>query len=284
MARTRNLILAGVAVAAAAGLGTGISVTAGGSQAGPASTPPGPATPAVYSAPGYSWYRSMMGGYDGKGDGMMTGWPSSRWMTSRAGYQWMTGGSGAPGWMTGGALPSAMRGTRPGTSPGTVMGSLFANAPGPRVTPADARRLGGQDPAGAIVNRTARTITFTGATVNLVVLASPPTSAGAFLVAGMTDPAISVPARARVSIELVNADAHMAHGLVIMPAGAARAPMPMMTGAPAFPGAALWFLGKPATGMHAGTITFTPAPGSYQYLCPVPGHGRNGMAGVFIVR
>jgi uncharacterized cupredoxin-like copper-binding protein len=102
----------------------------------------------------------------------------------------------------------------------------------------------------------------------------------------MTDPSISVPAGAHVTIELINADADMAHGMVIMPAGAARSWMPMMTAAPAFPGSALWFLGKPTTaGMHAGTLTFTAAtPGSYQYLCPVPGHAREGMAGAFIVK
>ena len=45
------------------------------------------------------------------------------------------------------------------------------------------------------------------------------------------------------------------------------------------------FLGQPsAAGMHAATMTFTAAPGSYQYLCPVPGHARDGMAGAFTVR
>jgi plastocyanin len=78
----------------------------------------------------------------------------------------------------------------------------------------------------------------------------------------------------------------MAHGLVIVPAGSAVAAMPMMTTAPAFSGSGLWFLGKStATGLHAGTVAFTAAiPGSYQYLCPVPGHARDGMAGTFIVR
>jgi uncharacterized cupredoxin-like copper-binding protein len=38
-------------------------------------------------------------------------------------------------------------------------------------------------------------------------------------------------------------------------------------------------------GIHAGTIDFTATtPGSYQYLCPVPGHAREGMAGSFTVR
>lgn len=71
-----------------------------------------------------------------------------------------------------------------------------------------------------------------------------------------------------------------------MPAGAASSAMPMMTAAPSFPGSARWFLGKlTAAGMHAATITFTATtPGSYQYLCPVPGHAQEGMAGAFTVR
>lgn len=50
----------------------------------------------------------------------------------------------------------------------------------------------------------------------------------------------------------------------------------MMTARPAFPGSALWFLGNPTTaGAHAGALTFTATtPGSYRYVCAVPGHAR----------
>ena len=277
MRRKRNTILAGVAVLASAGLGAGVAVAVSGSPAQPAA--------AASSAPGYSWYQSMMGGYSGTGSGMMGG-SSLGWMMSQAGYQWMTGGTGAPGWMRGGALPASMMGGSAGSDPGTVMGALFASAPGPRVSAADARRLGAQVPAGASIDRAARTITFTTTTVHLAVLASPSMPAESFRIAGMTNPTVSVPAGARVTIELVNADTDMAHGLVIMPAGTASSAMPMMTAAPAFTGSALWFLGKPtAAGMHAGTIAFTTtAPGTYQYRCPVPGHARKGMAGTLTVR
>ena len=46
-----------------------------------------------------------------------------------------------------------------------------------------------------------------------------------------------------------------------------------------------WFLGNAtAAGMHAGTFTFTAStPGTYHYLCPVPGHAQHGMAGTFTV-
>ncbi len=37
--------------------------------------------------------------------------------------------------------------------------------------------------------------------------------------------------------------------------------------------------------MHTATLTFTAiTPGIYQYLCPVPGHAQEGMAGAFIVK
>jgi rusticyanin len=292
MTRKRISVLAGVAVLAAAGLGTGVALAAGGSPGQPAAakSPAAAAAPASpvgsSSGPGYSWYQSMMSGYYGSSGGGMMGGSSYGWMMRQAGYQWMTGGTGAPGWMRGQGLPAFMMRGAAGTDPATVMGTLFANAPGPRVSPAQATALGSQVPAGASIDQAARTISFTAMNVNLVVLASPSMPAESFRIAGMTDPAISVPAGAHVTIELINADEDMAHGLVIASAGSARSWMPMMTAAPAFSGSALWFLGKPtAAGMHAGTLTFTAGtPGSYQYLCPVPGHAQEGMAGTFTVR
>jgi hypothetical protein len=60
MTRKRNMILAGVAVLAAAGLGTGVAVAADGSSGQPAAAAsPAASGVAAYSAPGYSWYRSM---------------------------------------------------------------------------------------------------------------------------------------------------------------------------------------------------------------------------------
>jgi uncharacterized cupredoxin-like copper-binding protein len=36
--------------------------------------------------------------------------------------------------------------------------------------------------------------------------------------------------------------------------------------------------------MHTGPLTFTAdAPGTYHYLCPVPGHAQKGMTGPFTV-
>jgi hypothetical protein len=37
--------------------------------------------------------------------------------------------------------------------------------------------------------------------------------------------------------------------------------------------------------MHEGTLAFTATtPGTYRYLCPVPGHAQKGMTGTFTIR
>ncbi len=211
------------------------------------------------------------------------GFRSSAYRNYRTGEDWMLGDATAPGWMRGESLPGFMTGA--GDDPGTVMGGLFADAPGPRVSSARARALGGTVPPGATADRSANRLTFTSASVHLVVLASPSMPAESFYVAGMTNPTIVVPEGARVSIELVNSDSDMAHGLVVTESGAGSSWMPMMTASPLFAGAALWFLGESTpAGMHEGTLAFTAAAaGTYEYVCPVPGHAEEGMAGTFVV-
>jgi rusticyanin len=281
MTRTRLAAAISMAAFAAAGLGVGASVTACGStgHVPAAASPPG--------GSGYSYYRSMMGRlYSASGPSGMMGSTSSRAeMMSETGYRAMMGGLAAPAWMRGSALPGYLMGTS--RDPGKIMGALFANAPGTRVSPAQAARLGRQIPAGATVSSAGHRITFSGMSVRLVVLASP---AGGpdetFRIAGLVDPVVVVKAGARVSIQVVNADPGTAQGLVITAGDAASSWMPMLTASPAFTGAAVWFLGNPTSaGMHAATLSFTAStPGTYRYLCPVPGHAQEGMTGTFTVR
>jgi rusticyanin len=274
--RIRITAVIGITAMAAAGMST---IAACGSTA---------QAPASASSPGssaYSYYRTMMGrlssGFSGS---MMGSTPSRSWMMSGPGYRWMTGGANAPAWMRGRALPGYMMGTT--ENAGKVMGALFADAPGARVNPALAARLGDQVPAGATASRARHRITFSGTSVRLTVLASPADGPDeTFRLAGMTNPTIVVKAHAHVSIEVVNADAGTAQGFVITAGGARPSWMPMMTARPAFPGSAVWFLGNPTSaGMHAATLAFTVgAPGTYRYLCPVPGHAQKGMTGTFTV-
>jgi len=276
MTRRRIIVLISVASVAAAGLGAGLAVAASGSGAqAPAATAPG--------SPPYSYYHSMMSGYYG-GSSMMGGSGNYQWMMGTAGYQWMFGGASAPAWMRGAVMPGSMMGAD--TDPGKYMGQLWANAPGPRVSPIQAVQSGSQIPAGAHVNAGTRTITFTTASVHLVAVASPAGGSDeTFRIAGLVNPAITVPAGAQVSIQVINADPDTAHGLVVTASSDVSSWMPMMTDRPAFAGSALWFLGNPTTaGMHTATLTFTATtPGTYYYLCPVPGHAQKGMTGTFTV-
>lgn len=267
------------AAVAVAGLGAGIAAAVTGSQE---ASQAGTSSTAVMAGPPYSYYQSMMGPYYG-GSGSMMG-SGYGWMLGSAGYQWMFGGTAAPGWMRGGQLPAIMMGTS--TDMGRVMGRLWANAPGPRVSSIEAAALGRQVPVGAAISRSANTIAFTTSTVSFAAVASP--SGGpdeTFRIGGLVNPKLVVPAGARVTVQVINADPGTAHGIIITKAADHVSWMPMMTDRPAFADSALWFLGNAtAAGMLSATVVFTASTaGSYRYLCAVPGNAQKGMTSQFTV-
>jgi plastocyanin len=105
-----------------------------------------------------------------------------------------------------------------------------------------------------------------------------------FTVAGLTDPAIIVPRGAQVTVRFINNDTDEAHGWLITDS---KPPFEFgQPSAPAIPGAYAGVIGDPtAAGDGANTITFTASgTGSYQYICPMPGHAQMGMHGSFAVR
>ncbi len=222
-------------------------------------------------SPGYAYYSSQLsqsGNYQ---------------MISRQAYAWMTGGRTAPGWERGSDLPSFMMGWT-AHHPGEYIGWLFADAPGRSVTASGASQMGAEVPQGAAVDTSANRISFSDREVRFAVVASPSMPAEYLRIAGLTDHTVVVPVGATVHITVINADDDMAHGLVVTSEGALSW-MPMMASSPAFSGSALWFLADASSsGMHEGALSFTAsAPGTYQHLCPVPGHARAGMAGTFVV-
>lgn len=139
-------------------------------------------------------------------------------------------------------------------------------------------------PAGASVNRATNTITFTGATASVTIVANPPNGRDmAFRIAGRENPTLVVRQGARVTVRFVNGDSDSAHGWLLLD--------PIVKvgntvhGPRAFPDAYAPILGDPTTaGQPLETITFTATtPGSYTYECPVPGHAGMGMRGSFEV-
>ena len=153
------------------------------------------------------------------------------------------------------------------------------------VTAGQVKALSEQVPAGASIDKRAGTISFSAAAVSFTVVAIAPGAPDmTFTVAGLANPTIMVPAGARVTVRFVNNDTDEAHGWLITD----HKP-PFEFGQPATPAIAGGYagvIGNPtAAGDGANTVTFTTSvAGSYEYICPMPGHAQMGMAGSFIVR
>jgi rusticyanin len=156
----------------------------------------------------------------------------------------------------------------------------------PRNVPlSQVKALSEQEPAGASIDTRTDTITFYTTTVSFTVVAIAPGKPDmTFTIAGLTDPAIIVPQGAQVTVQFINNDTDEAHGWLITgsgpPFGFGQPDRPAITGAHA------GVIGDPtAAGDGANTLTFTAGnAGSYDYICPMPGHAQMGMHGLFTVR
>jgi rusticyanin len=147
------------------------------------------------------------------------------------------------------------------------------------------KALSARAPAGASIDPRTDTITFDTTTVSFTVVAIAPGKPDmTFTIAGLTDPALVVPQGAQVTVRFINNDADEAHGWLITGSGP-----PFRFGQPdrpAIAGAFTGVIGDPsAAGDGANTISFTAGDtGSYQYICPMPGHAQMSMHGAFTVR
>lgn len=272
VSRKLTFSLAGVLLAAG-GLGTGLAL--------------GSDTPA--SAPATA--ASGVTGTTANPPTWMTSYAAYSAMISRYGGTIGSGGTGAgPGGMmgrwTGTGMMGGGYGAYSGTGMGQVMGRVLANASGPRVSTARAAADATAVPPGASVDAAHNRLTLTGNTLTLVA-GTNEKNMYTFEAAGLTNPEIVIPVGAHVTLRLINADTDMAHGIVITTTGAADTSwMPMMTSTAAFPGAAIWALGEATdSGAPTATTSFTAVtPGTYTYLCPIPGHTQQGMYGTLTVR
>jgi rusticyanin len=167
---------------------------------------------------------------------------------------------------------------------GRQAGTALAGRAPQTVSLARTRALAEQVPPGARVDKASDTITFSGPSVSFTVVAVPPGGPDmTFRVAGLTDPALIIPAGAQVTVQFINGDSDEAHAWIVV-----NEQPPFSFGqpkAPAISGAFSGLIGDPtASGQGASTITFQAGrPGAYQYICPMPGHAQMGMHGAFIV-
>jgi rusticyanin len=164
-------------------------------------------------------------------------------------------------------------------------GTRLAGRAPQNVPAGQVKALSQQVPAGASIDTRTDTITFYAAAVSFTVVAIAPGQPDmTFTVAGLTNPAIIVPSGARVTVRFINNDTDEAHGWLIT-----NNKPPFEFGQPATPaiaGAFAGVIGDPtAAGDGANTISFTASDaGSYDYICPMPGHAQMGMHGSFTVR
>jgi rusticyanin len=204
------------------------------------------------------------------------------------GAYWLGYGRGArAGWTGMGMTPDPTSSANQALADriGQSAGKTWAGRAPQAVTAARAQMLGDQAPAGATVNPASNEVTFAAASVSLAIEASPPNGTDmAFRIAGLTNPTLIVPQGAQVSVQFINADPDQAHAWEIT-SGSPPFGFTPAGRIPAIPGAAAAVIGDPTTaGDGARTITFQATPtGSYQYICPMPGHAQMGMHGQFIV-
>ncbi len=189
--------------------------------------------------------------------------------------------------ITGGVTGSGYAGMMGGgVDAGAVMGSLWANVPGEKISPLGATSFSGVLPRGAKINPTSDRIAVSEATANFTLLAGPSTlRSDGFEITGLTNPTIAVPTGSQMRIELVNRDGNSAHRLLISTGTATQLWVPMMTAIPYFSGSALRLHGDAtSSGMHLGQLGFRAnMPGSYRYFCPIPRHAQDGMMDSFTV-
>ncbi len=144
---------------------------------------------------------------------------------------------------------------------------------------------------GATIDPTTNTVSYTGASVTLDVIAVQPDEPDTtFEIAGLVDPTVTIPRGATVTLDLVNMDygADMPHGLVLTrfaPPYPYMAPMMgggLRSGIP--PLSARTDENLQSASYTSGTLRFRAAtPGTYYYVCQVPGHAQKGMYGKIVV-
>lgn len=129
------------------------------------------------------------------------------------------------------------------------------------------------------------TLWFGSGAMTLVVYGSPATEDMAFVIQGMVNPTIHMPAGGRVTLTMVNMDSSEYHT------------WSMTTQAPPYTSSGMMGGGMmsgtmmgtnslapmSSMGMWSQQMSFTSQPGSYWYVCAVSNHAASGMYGQLVV-
>lgn len=211
-------------------------------------------TPGSY---GYDGGYGMMGGYGahgyGGGYGMMGGYGAS-------GYG---GGYGMMGGFGYGNGNSYSQNIKDANSAAKDMAASLTNA---------------------TVDKSANTITYTGKDVNIVMFGGPEEADGKFVIGGLINPTLKIPQGAKVTMELINEDTGMPHGVELTTSPPPYYYMTMMQGG-VYPGSFITPILEAAANQYPSTqVSFTASDsGDFYYICQYPGHAAKGMYGKIII-
>ena len=136
----------------------------------------------------------------------------------------------------------------------------------------------------ATVDKSANTITFTRTNVKIVMLGGPEQADGKFVIAGLINPIIRIPQGANVTMEIINEDTGMTHGVELTTAPPPYYYMVMMQGG-VYPGSFIPPIPEAAGNQYpSAQVSFTASlAGEFYYICQYPGHAAKGMYGKIIV-
>lgn len=169
----------------------------------------------------------------------------------------------------------------------------FAQAASAPQTVSSSRYLKRSAHAGTLRNRH---VVFSGRRITVPVVAVAPGAPDTtFEVHGRVNPTLVIPAGAKVRFDLANADKGMVHGLDVTrktPPYAANPGLPERKVAPGAAHGADRLVVTTGVVPHAGRRSWhvkrsawvTLAPGTYYYMCPIPGHAKEGMHGRIVVK
>ncbi len=136
------------------------------------------------------------------------------------------------------------------------------------------------------VDPAANRITYHTSQVDLVMVGAPPARPGMYWQTdGRVNPTIVIPAGSSVTVNFADGDPGTIHGWELTTAGPPFPVMAMMAGQVAAPGAFAMPVSPPSgSNWYGRTLHFSaPPPGTYHYICPVPGHAASGMWGTLVV-
>lgn len=141
---------------------------------------------------------------------------------------------------------------------------------------------------GATIDQKNNTVTYTSGQINIVALASPSGKPDmTFEIDGLVNPTLVAPQNSNVQLTVVNTDPDELHGFEITRTNPPYSVMPMMNINNDF---LLMPMPHPTTKFAATAQYYSRSgqlalqPGTYYYLCPVPGHAEKGMYGTLKIK